>query len=89
MRTKNNFNWENKERKHDPYEAKSFGESLDNAMKSTSRETGMSKSIAMGLAHDEQDEKRATEIEQAKKKREEAKRKQLEKQKEKERIRRE
>lgn len=56
IRTKNNFDWDNKDKKHDPYEAKSFGDNLDNAMKTTSRETGMSKSIAMSLANDAQAE---------------------------------
>jgi len=57
IRTKNNFDWDNKDKKFDPYEAKTFGDNLENAMKTTSRETGAQKSMSMALANDAQVEK--------------------------------
>ena len=44
---KSAFNWQNKDKKHDPYKAQTYGDKVETINKPTSREVGFSKSINM------------------------------------------
>ena len=40
-KTKKAFNWDNKEKKHDPYQVQEFGNELENVNAKNSRQTGL------------------------------------------------
>ena len=44
-KAKNAFSWSNKDKKHNPYEAKEFGDNFEAVNKATSREVGFTRTL--------------------------------------------
>ena len=57
-KSKSAFTWSNKDKKHNPYEAKDFGGNLEAVNKATSREVGFSRSLEMQESFNENEEKK-------------------------------
>ena len=55
-KTKKAFSWDNKERKHDPWEVNQFGSNLDSVFAETSREVGHAASMSASVNYDEEAE---------------------------------
>lgn len=54
---KETFGWDNKDKKHNPFEVKEFGEKLDVTQKGTSRENGIQQSYLNSMKFDNNTDK--------------------------------
>ena len=57
-KSKNAFSWSNKDKKHNPYEAKDFGNNLEAVSNPTSREVGFTRSLEIQDSFKSNEEKK-------------------------------